>query len=122
MTGVWKDSRRACRPALPFAVPETLHILLLRRDGTRIATLRRTGGRQGVALSLRTLARIVAQSGAATLVMVHDHPSGDPRPSAADIAATHAIWRMARMLGATLHDHMIVGCRGTFSFRAHGML
>ncbi|CAN5291510.1 hypothetical protein BH10PSE13_BH10PSE13_23110 [soil metagenome] len=122
MTGVWKDSRPACQPVLPLAAPEALHVLLLRRDGTRIATVRRTGDRHGITLPLWSLARIVAQTGAASLVMVHNHPSGDPRPSRADMDATHAVWRMARMLGATLRDHLIIGRDGTFSFRAQGML
>jgi len=122
MTGVWKDSREACRPVLPFAAPETLQILLFHSDGTRIATVRRTGGRRSVALPLRSLARILARSGAASLIMVHNHPGGDPRPSGADMDATHAVWRMARTLGATLRDHLIIGCDATFSFRANGML
>lgn len=126
MTGGRKDSTSAGPPdpppILPLAAPETLHVGLFHRDGRLIATVRRTGGRHGVALPLPSLARIVVRTGASALVMVHNHPSGDPHPSRADIDATYAVWRMARMLGATLHDHLIVGSDGLFSFRAHGML
>jgi proteasome lid subunit RPN8/RPN11 len=49
---------------------------------------------------------------------VHNHPSGDPQPSAADIAMTKEIVAIAAPLGITVHDHIIVGRNGHTSFRA----
>lgn len=101
---------------------ERLHVWLFRRDGTLILTVRQAGDRDGLDLPLRSLARIVAETGATALVMAHNHPSGDPRPSSADVTTTRAVWRMARTLGAVLLDHVIVGRERSFSFRANGLL
>jgi DNA repair protein RadC len=59
---------------------------------------------------------------AAALILVHNHPSGDPTPSAADIDMTGQIDRAARALGITLHDHLIIGKSCETSFRAQGYL
>ncbi len=54
--------------------------------------------------------------------MVHNHPSGDPTPSAEDIAVTKEVAAAARSLGIALHDHIVVG-RGTHaSFKSLGLL
>jgi len=47
--------------------------------------------------------------GASALILVHNHPSGDPTPSAADIAVTNEIIKTAAPLGITVHDHLIIG-------------
>lgn len=101
---------------------ERLRLWLFEPDGTLITTLRQTGTHRSLSLPMPGLARITATSGAAFLIMAHNHPSGDPRPSDADIAATRRVWRMARALGAALHDHLIVGHERTFSFRDNGLL
>lgn len=49
--------------------------------------------------------------------MVHNHPSGDPTPSTADIQMTRQIVDIAKPLGITVHDHVIVGREGHASFR-----
>jgi DNA repair protein RadC len=54
--------------------------------------------------------------------MAHNHPSGEARPSHADIDATRQIWRLARTLGASLQDHLVIGQRRAFSFRDSGLL
>jgi DNA repair protein RadC len=54
--------------------------------------------------------------------LVHNHPSGDPRPSPADIRMTREIIEVAKPLGITVHDHIIVGRNGHASFRALGLL
>ena len=60
--------------------------------------------------------------GAAALIMVHNHPSGSPEPSRADIQITNKIAEAARMLGITLHDHVIIGKEGHVSLRAKGLV
>jgi DNA repair protein RadC len=47
--------------------------------------------------------------GASALILVHNHPSGDPTPSKADIAVTREIVKAAQPLGLTVHDHLIIG-------------
>ena len=59
---------------------------------------------------------------ASALILVHNHPSGDPRPSEADIAMTHAIRDAAALLGIVLHDHLVIGKGAETSFRSEGLL
>jgi DNA repair protein RadC len=59
---------------------------------------------------------------ASALILVHNHPSGDPSPSDADISMTRQVEDAARALGITLHDHLIVGKSSELSFRSAGYL
>ena len=59
---------------------------------------------------------------ASALILVHNHPSGDPSPSRADIEMTQQIVEAARALGISLHDHIIVGRQGHASFKALGLI
>ena len=59
---------------------------------------------------------------AAAVILVHNHPSGDPKPSRADIDMTRAIAQAAAPLGITIHDHLIIGRKGHYSFKATGLL
>ena len=60
--------------------------------------------------------------GASALILVHNHPSGNPEPSRADIQLTHRIAEAGRLLGITVHDHVIVGREGHVSLRAKGLI
>ncbi len=74
------------------------------------------------AIHPREVIRRAFDIGATALILVHNHPSGDPEPSRADIAITNRIAEAGRLLGVTVHDHVIVG-RGTHvSLRAKGLL
>jgi DNA repair protein RadC len=59
---------------------------------------------------------------ASALILVHNHPSGDPTPSEADITMTYAIRDAAEVLGLVLHDHLIIGKARELSFRSEGIL
>jgi DNA repair protein RadC len=59
---------------------------------------------------------------ATALILVHNHPSGDPTPSRADVEVTGEIGRAASLLGIVLHDHIIVGNGRSVSFRREGLL
>ncbi len=59
---------------------------------------------------------------ATAIILVHNHPSGDPSPSHDDIEMTKEIKRAASALGVVLHDHVIVGNGQWLSFRKHGLL
>ena len=54
--------------------------------------------------------------------MVHNHPSGDPTPSTADIEMTRKVVSAAKGLGISLHDHIVVGRGGNASFKSLGLL
>ena len=53
---------------------------------------------------------------------MHNHPSGNPEPSRADIAITARIAEAGRLLGVTVHDHVIIGREGNVSLRAKGLI
>jgi DNA repair protein RadC len=59
---------------------------------------------------------------ASALILVHNHPSGDPTPSKADIAVTRDIINAAKPLGVTVHDHLIIGRGRHTSLRDLGLL
>lgn len=60
--------------------------------------------------------------GAAALILVHNHPSGSPEPSRADIQITNRIAEAGRLLGIVVHDHVIVGREGHVSLKAKGLI
>lgn len=60
--------------------------------------------------------------GATALILVHNHPSGSPEPSRADIAITNRIAEAGRHLGIVVHDHVIIGSEGHVSLRAKGLI
>jgi len=60
--------------------------------------------------------------GAAALILVHNHPSGSAEPSRADIQITNRIAEAGRLLGITVHDHVIVGRNGSVSLKAKGLV
>ena len=76
-------------------------------------------------LTTRANRRIASKSARAIgvrIVMVHNHPSGDPTPSKADITVTQDIKKAAAPLGVVLHDHVIIGRNGHTSLRDLGLI
>lgn len=74
------------------------------------------------AIHPREVIRRAFDIGASALILVHNHPSGDPEPSRADIAITNRIAEAGRLLGVTVHDHVIVGRGCHVSMRAKGLV
>ncbi|UPT64573.1 MAG: DNA repair protein [Hyphomonadaceae bacterium JAD_PAG50586_4] len=56
------------------------------------------------------------------MILVHNHPSGDPKPSAADLAITREIVAPAQAIGVCVHDHLVIGRNGVSSFKPLGLL
>ena len=65
----------------------------------------------------REIMRRALELGASALILVHNHPSGDPTPSTADIAMTMQIATLGKALSVLVHDHLIIGRQGHASFR-----
>jgi len=59
---------------------------------------------------------------ASTVIIVHNHPSGDPKPSRADIDMTRRVKEACAAVGLTLHDHVVISRGGYVSFRTDGLL
>lgn len=74
------------------------------------------------AIHPREVIRKAFDIGATALILVHNHPSGNPEPSRADIQITQRIAEAGRLLGVTVHDHVIVGRHGHVSLRSKGLV
>ncbi|OYU15938.1 MAG: hypothetical protein CFE37_02535 [Alphaproteobacteria bacterium PA4] len=70
----------------------------------------------------REIVKRALELGAAGLILVHNHPSGDPQPSRDDIMMTKAVVEAGRHLGLAVHDHVIIGVGGHVSMRAQGLI
>jgi DNA repair protein RadC len=74
------------------------------------------------AIYIREVARRALELGSAAIILVHNHPSGDPSPSRQDIDLTRAIVAALKPLGIEVHDHVIIGARGHVSLRGQGLI
>lgn len=74
------------------------------------------------AVHVREVIRRALELGSAALILVHNHPSGDPQPSRQDIDLTRELIAAANPLGIAIHDHIVVGFRGQVSMRAAGLI
>lgn len=74
------------------------------------------------AIHPREVIRRAIDLGSSAIILVHNHPSGDPAPSRADIALTRDIADAGKKLGITVHDHIVIGANGHSSMRGMGLL
>ncbi len=74
------------------------------------------------AVHVREVIGRAMQLGSSAIILVHNHPSGDPAPSRADITLTREIAEAGKRLGISVHDHVIIGAEGHSSMRAMGLL
>ena len=74
------------------------------------------------AIYIREVIRRALELQAVALILVHNHPSGDPTPSQQDIRLTRTLIEAGRPLGIALHDHLIIGSGGHCSLRALGLI
>jgi DNA repair protein RadC len=70
----------------------------------------------------REVVKRALELGASAIILVHNHPSGDPTPSRADIDMTREIAKAAAPLGIAIHDHIVVGRKGHVSFKGQGLI
>lgn len=112
-----------CRAVMAFETVETARVFYLDRKNRLLADEAQSRGSVDHApLYPRELVKRALELGASALIVVHNHPSGDPTPSPADITATHQLRDAAAALGLVLHDHLIVARSGHTSLREHGLL
>ena len=74
------------------------------------------------AVYVREIIRSALDLGSASLILVHNHPSGSPKPSRADIQVTQKIMEASRLMGMTVHDHIVIGREGHTSLKAQGLI
>jgi DNA repair protein RadC len=70
----------------------------------------------------REIVKRALELSATAIILVHNHPSGDPTPSKADIDMTRDIAKAALALGITVHDHLVIGRKGHASFKSLNLL
>jgi DNA repair protein RadC len=108
---------------MAFAEREEFRILFLDKRNQLIADeVQQRGTVDHTPVYPREIVRRALELSATALILVHNHPSGDPSPSQADIRMTLEIQQIARPLGISIHDHVIVGRNGHASLKGLGHL
>jgi DNA repair protein RadC len=114
----WSSVLDYCRATMAFAEREQFRILFLDKRNQLIADeVQATGTVDHTPVYPREVVKRALELSATALVLVHNHPSGDPTPSRSDIQMTKQIVDVARPLGIEVHDHIIVGKEGHASLK-----
>ena len=114
----WSNVLDYCRTAMAFAEKEQFRVLFLDKRNQLIADeLQQTGTVDHTPVYPREVVKRALELSATAIILVHNHPSGDPTPSRADIQMTQTIVEIAQPLGISVHDHIIVGKEGHASFK-----
>ena len=107
-----------CRASMAFHEKEQFRILFLDKKNVLIADeVQQEGTVDHTPVYPREVIKRALELSASAIILVHNHPSGDPTPSRADIAMTNQIVAAAQNLSITVHDHIIVGRNGHASFK-----
>jgi DNA repair protein RadC len=119
----WSSVLDYCRTAMAFAEREQFRVLFLDKRNQLIADEVQTAGTvDHTPVYPREVVKRALELSATALVLVHNHPSGDPTPSRADLQMTKQIVDVARPLGIEVHDHIIVGKEGHSSLKGLRLL
>jgi DNA repair protein RadC len=114
----WSAVLDYCRAAMAFADKEQFRILFLDKRNQLIADeVQQVGTVDHTPVYPREVVKRALELNATAIILVHNHPSGDPTPSQADIQMTAGIVAVAKPLGIAVHDHIIVGKEGHVSFK-----
>lgn len=119
----WQQLLDYCYSAMARESREQLRLLYLDRKNKLIDDeIHQTGTIDHAPVYPREIVKRALDLGASAIIMVHNHPSGDPTPSRGDIDMTREVQAAAEKLGITLHDHLVIGRSGHASFKSLGLL
>lgn len=119
----WSALVNYCRTAMAHEPREQFRVLFLDAKNQLIADeVMNHGTVDHAPVYPREIARRALELSAAAVILVHNHPSGDPKPSAADIAITRDIVAAAGAVSVKVHDHLVIGRNGAESFKSLGLL
>jgi DNA repair protein RadC len=119
----WDELLAYCRTVMAHRDTEQFRVLFLDRKNVLIADEAQARGTvDHVPVYPREVARRALELNASALVLVHNHPSGDPTPSQSDIAMTEQVDLALGAIGVVLHDHVVIGKGAEASFRSLGLL
>src|SRR5436190_23862913 len=114
----WSAVLDYCRAAMAFAEREQFRILFLdKKNGLIADEVQGIGTVDHTPVYPREVMKRALELGASAIILVHNHPSGDPTPSAADIDMTRRLIEAGDKLAVKVHDHIIIGRNGHASFR-----
>lgn len=116
--GSWQALIDYCHSQMAYETREQFRILFLDKKNKLIADeVQQVGTVDHTPVYPREVIRRTLELSATAIILVHNHPSGDPSPSSADVQMTKAIADIAQPLGITLHDHIIIGRSGHASLK-----
>jgi len=116
--GSWSSVIDYCHAAMAYETREQFRILFLDKRNALIADeVQQRGTIDHTPVYPREVVKRALDLSATAIILVHNHPSGDPTPSRADIDMTKLIVETAKPLGITVHDHIIVGKEGHVSLK-----
>ncbi|MEL6642829.1 MAG: DNA repair protein RadC [Pseudomonadota bacterium] len=119
----WQALLDYCQTTMALRETEQFRVLYLDTRNTIIADEEQAQGTvDHVPVYPREVVKRALELNASALILVHNHPSGDPTPSQADIDMTERIRKAADVLSITLHDHLVIGQSRELSFRSEGYL
>ncbi len=119
----WNALLDYCQTVMAHRETEQFRILFLDRKNVLIADEEQAKGTvDHVPVYPREVVKRALELNASAIILVHNHPSGDPTPSDADISMTAQVQEAAQVLGIILHDHLIIGKSRELSFKAKGYL
>jgi DNA repair protein RadC len=121
--GSWKKLLDYCRMRMAEEKTEQFRLLFLDNKNAVIADEQQQRGTiNHTPVYPREVVKRALELGASAIILVHNHPSGDPTPSADDIAMTKEVAAAAEKLGIAVHDHIVIGRKGHASLRSMGYL
>jgi len=121
--GSFSDVIDYCRTLMAYAQREEFHVLFLDKRNALIADeLQAVGTVDHTPVYPREVVRRALELSACAIILAHNHPSGDPTPSSADIRMTREIVAIAQPFGIVVHDHLIVGREGHSSLKGLKMI
>ncbi|HEY1706724.1 MAG TPA: DNA repair protein RadC [Rhizomicrobium sp.] len=119
----WKALTDYCTAAMARDPREQFRVLFLDRKNVLIADeVQSQGTVDHTPVYPREIVKRALELSASAIILVHNHPSGDPTPSRADIEMTKQIAQAAKALGIAVHDHLVIGLKGHVSFKSLGLL
>ncbi|QPC92640.1 DNA repair protein RadC [Mesorhizobium sp. INR15] len=114
----WTQVLDYCRSAMAFEEREQFRILFLDKKNALIADeVQQVGTVDHTPVYPREVVKRALELSATAIILVHNHPSGDPTPSRADIEMTKEIVEAGKRLGISVHDHIIIGRKGYASMK-----
>ncbi len=119
----WDSLIDYCHTTMAHRETEQFRVLFLDTKNVLIADEEQARGTvDHVPVYPREVVKRALELNASALILVHNHPSGDPTPSDSDMQMTRQMEQAASALGITLHDHLVIGASNQLSFRAEGFL